>query len=133
MNADPSKTHRPCVRKSTDYRTLRLFAIGQAQGVISQKTVSTEETWTGLSRSDAEDLCVASVSSTLSGVTRNYLGGIKVRIGSGGVTAWAEADECWGRRVTTSIQRIGDTNLYSVSRTTEDMTAYGHGGEVTFL
>lgn len=116
-----------------DFRTLKLFAIGQAQGVISQKTETTEETWQGLSLSDALSLVVASVSSVKEGTTRDYLGGISVRIGGGGIYSTAECDECWGTRVTSSMRRMGDTNLYEVQRTTEVMTAYGHGGTVTYL
>lgn len=127
------KSHREVVRKSIDYRTLKLLAIGSAQGVLSQKIETTEETWTGLSKSDAVALCIASVSSVLNGTTRQYLGGVKITVGGGGITTWATIDECWGTRVKTNIQRMGDTNMYFVSRTTEVMNVYGKGGTITLL
>lgn len=133
MNASPSLTHRTDDRRSSDYRTLKLFAIGAAQGVISQQTVSSDESWTGLSKSDAESLCISYNESTLNGVKRNYLGGVSLRIGGGGIYTSAECDECWGKRVTSSMQRIGDTNLYEVHRTTEDLTIYTSGGTAKLL
>lgn len=122
MYGTKENTHRQNVSVSSDTKTLKIFAIGSAQGCINQTTVTTLETWAGLSYSDASSLIESSETSVLNGITRQYLGGVRLTIGGGGVTAWAEVDQCWGTRITTSIQRMSDTNLYSVQKQTQVMT-----------
>lgn len=101
--------------------------------MVNQLTTTTTETWTGLLKDDAIELCKASTSSTKDGVERPYLGGVKITVGGSGAYTWATIEECWGTQVTSSIQRIGDTNLYDVTTTTTEMTVTASGGTIEWL
>lgn len=139
MNATVNTTtgegpsHRTVVQKSKDYRTLKLLAIGSAQGVVNQLTTTTVETWTGLDQSDAVALCKATTFSVKDGTERPYLGGVKITVGGAGAYTWTTIEECWGTQKTSSIQRIGDTNLYDVQTTTTEMTVTASGGTIEWL
>lgn len=86
-----------------------------------------------MSYTDASGVCVASESSTLSGTTRNYLGGAKITVSTTGATSWATIEGCWGTRITSQLQRMGDTNLYHVVKTTEVLNVDNNGGSMELL
>ena len=99
-------------------------------GVIIQDTSTTTEEWFGLSYSDAAALNIASETSTLNGTTRQYLGSALLQhqtIGGG----YCRSPACWGTKITTSINRMGDTNLYHVIRQTTTYTVRSAGSNVT--
>lgn len=77
----------------------------------------------------------ASETSTLNGVTRNYLGGATLTQNApqGSPSAWCWSAGCWGTKVTTSLNRIGDTNLYHVTKTTVVYTVSGSGNTTLTL
>ena len=118
MYANTTNGHREHVNKSKDSRVVLSMLISGTSGVIVQTTETTIETWTGLNYTDANGLLLASETSNLNGTPRNYLGGAKLTVGSGGVSAWNTIEHCWGTKVSSSLQRMGDTNLYAVQRTT---------------
>lgn len=126
-------TKRDVVNRSADTRVLQMLRISTASAVLRQYQTTTTTTYTGLSRSDAESLCVASESSELGQDSRPYLGAARIRLGSGGVSVWNTIENCWGTRVTSQISRINDTNLYSVAVTTQVMTVANTGGELDLL
>ena len=128
MNANIEQAHRDTVKKSSDTRVIRRLQISSTSGVIIQTTTTTEETWVGLSKSDALTLCVSSETSVLNGTTRPYLGAAKITIETSGMSMWATEESCWGTKISTSIQRMSDTNLYQVSRTTVEMDVSNSGG-----
>lgn len=105
---------------------------GNVAGVVVQDTVVTTEEWNGLSYADALGLQESSESSTLNGTTRQYLGGCMLtQTGIG--AAWLRVPNCWGETVTTTFDRMGDTNLYRVTKTTTQYTVRGEGGPVLIL
>lgn len=85
---------------------------------LIQTTTTTTETWVGLKYSDADSVCVASETSVLNGVTRNYLGGARITVSASGVSQWATIEGCWGTKISSQLSRMGDTNLYMVTKTT---------------
>lgn len=90
--------HREKVRVQKNQRVIRQMNLNGWRAVIIQNETVSEETWVGLSQSEAEALCVASETSVLSGQTRNYLGGCTVS----NTTPFAAsifATACWGTRV----------------------------------
>ena len=118
MYANPDSSHRTIVSRSRESRVLQqLYFYMTVVGVMIQDTETTTEEWFGLSQTDAVALCTASETSTLGGTTRSYLGGALLEhqtVGGG----WIRCPNCWGTKVTSSIDRMGDTNLYHVQRTT---------------
>ena len=133
MYATTTTGHREHVSKSADTRVLQAMSINSNYCRLIQMTTTTTETWVGLSYTDANALCVASETSTLNGYTRSYLGGAKISVSGTGVTTWATIEGCWGTKVVTQIQRMGDTNLYQVSRTTTEYTVTNNGGSMTLI
>lgn len=111
---DKATGHRELVKRQSDTRVLRQWVLNGWTAVIVQSETVTEEEWRGLSKTDAQSLCVSSESSVLGSVTRQYLGSCTVSKGLSSI--WATA--CWGTRVTSQMQRMGDTNMYQVTRTT---------------
>lgn len=93
--ANTTTGHRDCVRKSSESRLIRTMNLNGWQAVLWQSEDRTEEEWRGLSKSDAESLCVSSESSSLGGKTRPYLGGASTS--SGLASLWAYS--CWGTKV----------------------------------
>ena len=111
-------------QKSSDTRTFRAMWIAGWYAVVNQTIVTVEEEWYGLSKTDAESLCITSETSTLDGATRNYLGGMTAYSSSGANASWMRADACWGVRVVSVMAHTGSSpNLYSVHRTTQTITA----------
>lgn len=127
MYATTTTGHRPHVSESKDTKVLQmLYFFTTVVGVIIQDTSTTTEEWFGLSYSDANSLNIASETSTLNGTTRQYLGSALLEhqtIGGG----YCRSPACWGTKVTTSIQRMGDTNLYHVTRQTTTYTVKSSG------
>jgi hypothetical protein len=82
----------------------------------------------GLSYSDALSLYESSETSTLNGVTRQWLGVAKLTSLGG---AFVRVVGCWGVKVVSSYQRMGDTNLYQVTRTTTTYTVRAAGDGMT--
>ena len=135
MYANTTNGHRPHVSSSVDTKVVQqLIVWGNIDGTITQKAETTVEEWYGLSYTDANNLMEASETSTLNGVTRNYLGGATLAQAHGyPVAAYCWATGCWGTKVTTTLNRMGDTNLYHVTKTTVDYTVYGSGDTVLTL
>lgn len=133
MNALPEKTHRTLVSKNKNTRTIKAQLIGTWYAVLSQTSITTVEEWRGLSQSDAIALCESYEESYIQGITRSYLGGVVVTQTFQGVTNWMRVDACWGTRVTSQISREGDTNLYTVSKTTEELSVYAPTGNMEKL
>lgn len=133
MYANLTNSHRDTVRKSSDTRVIKRIQISSSSGVIVQRTTTTEETWTGLSKTDALALCTSSETSVLGGETRDYLGAAKLTVSTSGISMWATEENCWGTKISSNIQRMNDTNLYQVSRTTVEMEVYNSGGTMEKL
>lgn len=126
--------HRPHVSSSVDTKVVQqLIVWGNIDGTITQKAETTVEEWFGLSYADADDLQEASETSTLGDVTRNYLGGAILTQADVSPAAYCWATGCWGTKVTTQLNRMGDTNLYHVTKTTVVYTVYGSGHTVLTL
>lgn len=130
MNATIDQTHREHVSVSKDTRVLQMQIGDDIQTCLTQDTTTTTETWTGLTYADASSLLTSWQNSTLNGVTRNYLGGARVSYTIGLSTYWNTVDSCWGSEGNTSINRINDTHLYSVQRTTNEHVVH-LGGQGT--
>lgn len=111
----------------------QLIVWGNIDGTITQKAETTVEEWYGLSYTDANSLMEASETSTLNGYTRQYLGSATLTQAEGMVRAWCWATGCWGTKITTSLNRMGDTNLYHVAKTTTVYTVYGSGNTTLTL
>lgn len=122
--------HRDTVRRQTSQRVIRQMNLNGWMAIINQVETITEETWVGLTKADAEALCIASESSTIGTVTRGYLGGCTVT-NQTPFTATITATSCWGTRVQSQIQRMGDTNMYQVSRTTTVLDVYAPSGSLS--
>lgn len=45
-----------------------------------------------------------------------------------GVSQWATIEGCWGTKVSSQLQRMGDTNCYQVTKTTQVMSVNNNGG-----
>ena len=135
MYANTTNGHRTNVSKSVDTKVVQqLIVWGNIDGTITQKAETTVEEWFGLSYTDANNLIEASETSTLNGVTRNYLGGATLTQNHGfPVAAYCWATGCWGKKITTTINRMGDTNLYHVQKTTTEYTVYGSGDNTLTL
>lgn len=133
MYANTTNGHREHVSVSKTKRVLQAMSINNNYCRLIQTSTTTTEEWYGLKYSDADSVCTASETSTLNGVTRSFLGGAKISVSSSGVTQWATIEGCWGTRVTSQMQRMGDTNLYQVSKTTEVLTVTNNGGNLTLL
>lgn len=101
---------------------------GNTWGHILQDTTVTVDRWVGLSYSDAVSLLTSTEESTLGGVTRQHLGDARLSSEGG---AYVTAIGCWGVKVTSTIQKMGDTNLYEVSRTTTELAVRGTGTGLT--
>lgn len=128
--------HRPHVSSSIDTKVLQqLIVWGNIEGTITQKAQTTVEEWFGLSYADADGLQEASETSTLNGKTRNYLGNATltqiVEAGIPAASCWATG--CWGTKVTTQLNRMSDTNLYHVTKTTVVYTVSGSGNTTLTL
>lgn len=130
MYASTSTGHRPHVTVAREKKVIQSMNINNEYCRLIQTSETTTETWVGLSYSDADSVCVASETSTLYGTTRQYLGGAKITVASGGVSIWATIEGCWGTRVTSQLSRMGDTNLYAVTKTTTVMTVTNAGGSM---
>ena len=127
MYATTTTGHHPHITVSKDSRVVLQMSINNNTGVIRQDTTRTEEKWVGLSYTDALSVCTASETSTLDNTTRQYLGGAKLTF-TGVGTYWNTVENCWGTRVTSQLQKMGETNLYQVSKITEEMTVEKVGG-----
>lgn len=110
--------HVERLRKATDRRTLRAEDVLGFYVQVVQKGVVTTEEWRGLSRADADSLDVNTDASTLGGVERTWLGGVRVTVASGNASSWFTVFACWGTEVRTEIARVGDTDLFDVFRRT---------------
>lgn len=82
---------------------------------------------------DALSVCTASETSTLDGTTRNYLGTAKISVSGPAATQYAYVEGCWGTKVTSNLTRMGETNCYQVTRTTQEMTVRNYGGSMDLL
>ena len=133
MYATTTTGHREHVSVNKDTRVLQAMSIGNTFCRLIQSNVTTTETWVGLKYSDAESVCTASETSTLNGTTRNYLGSARITVASGGVSTWATIDGCWGTKITSQMQRMGDTNCYQVTKTTQVLTVSNNGGSMELL
>lgn len=133
MYATTTTGHRPHVTKNKDTRVLQTMSIGNTYCRLMQTTTTTTEVWIGLNYNDANSVCTSSMSSTLNGNTRDYLGSARITVSSGGTSIWNTNDGCWGTVVTSQLSRMGDTNCYQVTRTTTTMTVDNVGGSLTLL
>lgn len=134
MYANTTNGHRPHVSKNKQTKVIQQLyfqATGALVGLIIQDEETTTEEWYGLSYSDANSVCTASETSVLNGVTRQYLGGatLSYNVLLGG---WTRVPSCWGTKVTSTLQRMGNTNLYQVTKTTTVYTVR-NAGENTSL
>lgn len=129
MYATTTTGYIPHVSKTKDTKIVaNLTYWGNTWGNILQDTTVTIDRWVGLSYSDAQSLLVSTEESTLNGVTRPFLGDARL-ISEGG--AYVTAIGCWGLKVTSAIQKMGDTNLYEVTRTTTEFSVRGTGTGLT--
>lgn len=133
MYATTTNGHREHVSVNKDTKVLQAMSINSTYCRLIQATTTTTETWVGLNYSDASSVCTASETSTLNGSTRNYLGGAKITVSSGGTSQWATIEGCWGTKITSQLQRMGDTNCYMVTKTTQEMTVTNNGGSLTLI
>jgi hypothetical protein len=133
MYANTTNGYRPHVSVQKDSKVLQAMNINGNYCRLIQSTTTTTEEWFGLSYDDAQSVCVASETSVLNGQTRNYLGGARISVSSGGASSWATIEGCWGTRVVSQLQRMGDTNLYHVSRTTDALDVTNNGGTMEKL
>ena len=133
MYATTTTGHREHISSNRSTKVLQqLISLGYLVGVVVQDTITTTEEWNGLSYSDAQSLQQSSETSTLNGVTRQYLGGAKfAQSGIGGASI--RVPSCWGTSITTTFDRMGETNLYHVTKTTTTYTVRGYGGPVLTL
>lgn len=133
MYATTTTGHREHISSNRSAKVLQqLIVFGQVAGVVVQDTITTTEEWNGLSYSDALNLQESSETSTLNGTTRQYLGSaLLTQTGIG--AAWMRVPNCWGESITTTFDRIGDTNLYHVTKTTTQYNVRGEGGPVLIL
>lgn len=136
MYADMTKGHREHISQSVDTKVVQqLIVWGNIDGTITQTAETTVEEWYGLSYADASELQEASETSTLNGNTRQYLGSAtlvqNVQPGMPAASCWATG--CWGKKITSSLNRMGDTNLYHVQKTTVVYTVTGSGNNTLIL
>lgn len=130
MYATTTSGHRTYTSGNKESKVLQQLIIwNNVAGAIIQDTSTTVEEWFGLNQSDALATATASEQSTLNGTTRSYLGSA-VLTSSGG--AWIRVPACWGTKVTSTYQRMGDTNCYQVTKTTTVYTVRGYGNGTTF-
>ena len=127
MYATTTTGHHPHITVQKDSRVVLQMTINNSTGVIRQDITRTEEKWVGLSYTDASSVCTSSETSTLDNTTRQYLGGAKLTF-TGVGTYWNTVENCWGTRVTSQLQQMGETNLYQVNKITEEMTVSLVGG-----
>ena len=131
MYANTTTGHRPHVTGSKSSRVLQqLIVFNTVSGVIIQDQTQTTEEWFGLSYTDVQSIYEASETSVLNGVTRHYFGSAKLAQNTT-PGAWCRTPSCWGTQITTSYDRMGDTNLYHVTKTTTEFTVRSSGGNVT--
>lgn len=133
MYATTSTGHREHVTVSKESRVLQAMNINSTYCRLIQTSTTTTETWVGLSYTDANTVCTASESSVLDGTTRAYLGGAKITVSASGSTIWATIEGCWGTKVTSQLSRMGDTNCYQVTKTTQELAVTNNGGSMTLL
>lgn len=133
MYATTTTGHREHTTVNKATRVLQAMSINNNYCRLVQTTTTTTEEWRGLNYADAQSVCVASETSTLNGVTRNYLGSAKISVTATASTAWATIDGCWGTKVTSQLSRMGDTNCYQVTKTTEQMSVTNYGGSMQLL
>lgn len=131
MYATTTTGHREHVTVTKDSKVLQSMNINNTYCRLIQTTTTTNETWTGLNYNDASSVCVAYESSTLGTDTRPYLGGARISVSSGGTTTWATVEGCWGTKVTSQLSRMGDTNAYEVTKTTQVIDVTNNGGSMT--
>ena len=134
MYATTTTGHRPHVSGSVDTKVVQqLIVWGNIDGTITQKAETVVEEWYGLAYDDISSVYEASETSTLNGQTRNYLGSATLSQASGIVRAWCYATGCWGVKKSTTFDRMGNTNLYHVTKTTITYTVYGSGNTTLTL
>ena len=133
MYATTTTGHREHVTVNKTTRVLQAMSINNNYCRLVQTTTTTTEEWRGLNYTDAQSVCVASETSTLNGVTRSYLGSAKISVTATASTSWATIDGCWGTKVTSQLSRMGDTNCYQVTKTTEQMSVTNYGGSMQLL
>lgn len=109
------------VAESKDSRVFQDAWIGGGHFVLIQTTVTTVQHYEGVSLQDARALCTSSESSTLEGVSRPHLGGVRL-YASGVGASWMDVAACWGTRVSSALRRMGLSSMYEVDVTTEVMT-----------
>ena len=131
MYATKENGYIPNVSKTKDTKIVAdLTYWGNTWGHILQDTTVTVDRYVGLSYSDALSLLTSTEESTLNGVTRYHLGDARL-ISEGG--AYVTAIGCWGVKVTSAIQKMGDTNLYEVTKTTTELSVRGTGSGLTLI
>lgn len=133
MYATTTTGHREHVTVTKEKRVLQQMNINSNYCRLIQTVTTTTEVWLGLKYSDASSVCVASESSTLGTTTRNYLGSARISVSSGGVTNHTTVDGCWGIRIVSQLSRMGDTNCYQVTKTTQQLEVTNAGGSLTLL
>ena len=133
MFATTTTGHREHVAVTKDIKVLQSMNINNEYCRLIQTTTITTETWVGLNYADASSVCVASETSTLGTTTRNYLGGARISVSAGGTTIWATIEGCWGTKISSQLSRMGDTNAYQVTKTTQVFNVTNNGGSLTLL
>ena len=133
MYATTTTGKREHVQQSKDSRVILAMHISGVEARIIQTTETTVDEYLGLSYTDAQSLCTASESSTLNGTTRAYLGSAKLTVSTGGTSVWNTVEACFGTRITSQLSRMGDTNHYRVTKTTQVMTITNSGGTMQQL
>lgn len=129
MYATKTTGYIPHINKTKDTKIVAdLSYWGSTWGHIVQDTTVTVDRYVGLSYSDALSLLTSTEESTLNGVTRPYLGDARLTSQGG---AYVTAIGCWGVKVTSAIQKTGDTNLYEVTITTTELNVRGTGTGLT--
>lgn len=129
MYANTTNGYRPHVTVSKEKRVIQQVVLNSTYCRLIQSITSTTEEWYGLSYADASSVCTASESSD----GRPYLGSAKLTVSSGMVSQYATVDGCWGTRITSQMQRMGNTNLYQVSKTTQELSVTNAGGTLELL
>lgn len=129
MYATTTTGYKPHINGSKETKVLQELVIwGATYGEIVQDTTTTVEEWVGLSYDDAMTLFTSSETSVLNGVERDRLGGA-VLTSMGG--AWIRVPGCWGTKITSQFTKMGESNMYQLTKTTTIYSVRGSGEGMT--
>lgn len=124
MYSTNEKAHREKVQVGKSCKVVLKIKYGDRSGSLVQTTTTTTESWVGLSKDNAETLTIT--TEDLRSV------GIRFDDSTGHPVKWAAQDNLEGTTVQSVMQRMGDTNLYQVTRTTTVLETTAKGGVIKY-